>query len=149
MSAPYPLRRWLPATLLTTLVLAACGARASLDETVVDQITPNEGGTDASELETSVDASGDGNTSESGTDSGRPAFDGGPIVNCGTCVAQSCGQQLLTCIESTTCRTALQCVVTTCLTGGTPDPSCAEGCANGDITVLGQLIGAFTCILET
>ena len=44
----------------------------------------------------------------------------GPFVNCRSCVGQSCGPQVLTCVISTTCRTALQCVVTTCLSGGTP-----------------------------
>ena len=59
------------------------------------------------------------------------SFDGGPVVDCVSCVGQSCGSQLLTCVISTTCRTALQCVVTTCLSGGAPDLTCVETCTNG------------------
>ncbi|HEY6461845.1 MAG TPA: hypothetical protein VIY73_16885 [Polyangiaceae bacterium] len=145
-------RRLAPAALVAGL-LVACGARGPLDITVIEQ-GPADADVDAPGVDAGIDASetgtGDGSLDAADApDEGAPGFDGGPIVNCGSCVIQNCGSQLLTCIQSTTCRTALQCVVTTCLSGGTPDPTCVLGCANGDATALGDLVGAFECVIGT
>jgi hypothetical protein len=143
-------RRFVPAAFVAGL-LVACGARGPLDITVVEETA--EGGGDAAVLEAGpdvVDASDGGEGGDAPDDRvGPPGFDAGPIVNCGQCVVQSCGQQFLTCLTDTNCRTALQCVVTTCLSGGTPDPTCVLGCANGDATTLADLVGAFECVIGT
>jgi hypothetical protein len=150
MSLPFLPGRAATAVVVSALVfVAACGSRGPLDVEIVEE-GPGDGATvDAVTVEAAVDsaADADGGAVDAPEDRGRPGFDGGPIVNCGACVAQSCGQQFLTCLSSAPCRTALQCVVTTCLSGGTPDPACVGTCTQGDQTVLGQLIGAFTCII--
>lgn len=145
MSATSFLRRGVPAALFTGLVLVACGARGPLDVTVIEEVPTPEGGATLDAPVDVVDATDATDASEEEA-AGR---DAGALVNCGTCVAQSCGQELLTCITSTACRTALQCVVTMCLTGGTPDFTCINSCTNGDNTALAQLVGAFTCIIQT
>jgi hypothetical protein len=149
MAVAHPLRHAVPAALLTSFVLVACGARGPLDITVVEIVEGPEGGVDVA-VEAAADAAEAGDA-DSAADVApeTQGFDGGPLVNCGSCVLQSCGTQLLSCIESTPCLTALQCVATTCLSGGVPDPTCVEGCANGDATVLGDLLGAFACIVGT
>ncbi|HEY3819731.1 MAG TPA: hypothetical protein VGL81_21330 [Polyangiaceae bacterium] len=149
MPASHPLRHGLPAALFATFLLVACGARGPLDIDVIEIVEGPEGGADVA-VEASADAA-DASDSGDAADAAEETqgFDGGPIVNCGSCVVQSCGQQLLTCLTSTTCRTALQCVVTMCISGGAPDISCVTGCANGDATALGDLLGAFGCIVET
>ena len=146
MSATHFLRRGVPAALFTGLVLVACGARGPLDITVIQEVPDAARAarrwTHRSTWWTRRDATDASEEEAAGRDAGA-------LVNCGTCVAQSCGQQLLTCITSTACRTALQCVVTTCLTGGTPDFTCINSCTMGDNTALAQLVGAFTCIIQT
>ena len=147
MAATSPLRRAAPAALVTAFVLVACGARGPLDVTVIEVVEGPEGGADVG-----VDAAADAtDASEAATDSApeTQGFDAGPLVNCGTCVYQSCGTQLISCLTSTSCRTTLQCVVTMCISGGVPDITCVTTCANGDATALGDVLGAFACIVQT
>lgn len=146
MAVSYLSRGLFPATVIAVLAVA-CGARGPLDIIVVEEAPDAD--VDAAVDVSVVDAADASDAHDAAEEEGGGGFDGGPIVNCGSCVVQSCGTQLLTCIESTTCRTALQCVVTTCLSGGTPDITCIGTCAGSDPTTLADLIGAFTCIIET
>ena len=151
MAVSFLFRRIAPA-LVPGVLLVACGARGPLDITVIEE-APGDGGSDGALVEASVDASDAGDGGESARDAEEQeaaGFDGGPLVNCATCVGESCGQQLITCVTDTNCLNALQCVATTCIgSGGLPDPTCIETCTNGDSTALGDLIGAFTCILTS
>jgi hypothetical protein len=141
------LRRAFPAALVVGFVFVACGARGPLDVTVIEIVEGPEGGADVA-LDAATDAmdAGDAPTDAVAETQG---FDGGPLVNCGTCVYQSCGTQLISCLTSTSCRTTLQCVVTTCISGGVPDITCVTTCADGDATALGEVLGAFACIVQT
>lgn len=148
MAVQYLSRGLFPATLIAGLAVA-CGARGPLDITVIEVAPDAEVDAPATDASTDAADAQDATEDEGG---GPGGFDAGPIVNCGSCVAGSCGPQLLACIESTGCRDALQCVVTTCLSGGTPSITCIEGCASSDggsASTLPELIGAFTCIVES
>lgn len=143
-------RRALASTLasaLAALAVLACGSRGPLDIEVIE-INGVDGATvDGAEL--------DGATHDGSADSapdvvsdGR-ADGGNPLVNCGQCLAQSCGQQVLACITDTNCRGVLQCVAQMCLGGGGTgglNPQCALGCAGGDFTKLSGVIALFTCV---
>ena len=154
MASPFLLRRFLVGTsLAAATVVSACGSRGPLDIIVVEQ-SASDASTDVraeSAVEASSEAS-DGPTDaiadvvDAAPDTAMPP-DGGALLNCGTCLVQTCGTQLLTCVTSTTCTAALQCVVTTCLTGGTPDITCLGGCTNGDATTQQQLLSVLGCIL--
>jgi predicted small lipoprotein YifL len=149
MPSPTCLRGLFPSALVASLFLAACGARGPLDITVIQEVEGPEASTDAAVVEASTDAADASDAAEAGKEGGTFGIDGGPLINCGECVAQSCGSQVLTCIESPNCLSAIQCAVTTCLSGGSLDPSCIEGCANGDLSALGDLVGTFTCVIGT
>jgi hypothetical protein len=62
---------------------------------------------------------------------------------------QNCSTQLLTCITSSGCTTALQCVASMCLTGGTPNLQCLGSCTNGDQTTETQLLSVIGCLIGT
>src|SRR5579885_3481138 len=109
MSLPFLPRRAIPAAAVVALAFVACGARGPLDVEIVQE-TPADAAVEANVVEAGVDAADATDAADAPDETGRPGFDGGPLVNCGQCIAQSCGQQLLTCITSAACRTALQCV---------------------------------------
>jgi len=149
-------RRALVGTLLAGAALAcACGARGPLDITVIEVA--------ASDAAVTADVQTDTSSPDALPDAAREAMpdvleaaadtamgmDGGPLVNCGTCVAQSCGNQLLTCITAPGCTAALQCVATTCVTGGVPNLSCVTGCTMGNTTTESQLLSVFGCVIGT
>lgn len=158
MSSPHPLplaRLVAGASLATAALVCACGSRGPLDITVVEETPATDASIDV-RAEASVDA-GEGGDSpadapldvlEASPDTSMP-FDGGPLVNCGSCLVQSCGTQLLTCITSSGCLTALQCVASMCLTGGTPNIACLAGCTNGDQTTETDLLSVLGCVIGT
>ena len=71
------------------------------------------------------------------------------VVACGACVAQSCGQELLTCVASAGCRAVLQCVATTCVSGGLPDPSCLAGCSSDSAAAQSDAVASLVCIVTS
>ena len=166
---PGPMKRstWLRSAftvLPAGIVMAACGSRGPLDDDVEVVYLVADAGQDvtaAADVGAGADTGGGTPDSSSSTDAqadtGRrmppPGMDGGiididtgiPVLNCGLCVVQQCGSQVLGCIESPTCQTTLQCVATMCLAGGTPSPTCILQCG-GDAATLLQLVQIFTCI---
>jgi hypothetical protein len=133
------------------LLLVACGARGPLEDVqVVDVlVTPDgapanttsgtgstsDGGGNSSSSE---DAGGPGTGPGSGSSSGGTGFPGipglsddGGIVSCLTCVGSQCTSQIEACVTDTSCASSLQCIVTTCLAGGTGGGgvSCFTNCA--------------------
>jgi hypothetical protein len=156
MASPSLLRRFLLGTSLAIAALvSACGARGPLDIIVVEESAPDA----SAEAGAHVDAAGEASSeagdapSEAKTDAIEAAVDSStgadanPIVACGTCLAQTCGTQLLTCVTSSGCIAALQCVATMCLTGGTPDIQCLGNCTNGDAMTQQQLLSVLGCVL--
>ncbi len=153
MASPFLLRRFLVGTSLGAAALvSACGARGPLDIIVVEEVADAsvdahaEASKDASKEASDGPTDAPGDVQDATPDTSMP-FDGGPLFNCGTCLVQTCGTQLLTCITSPACTTALQCVTTTCLTSGTPDISCLTGCTGGDATTQMQLLSVIGCII--
>jgi hypothetical protein len=149
------LRRAVAASLpACAVLLVACGARGPLDTTIIEVVVsdatvdaPVEAGPDggdaaADALDAPVDSPADAVDAAPDVAMGP---DGGPILDCLTCLEQTCGTQILTCLTSTTCRTALQCSGA-CLTGGTPNIPCIENCTMGNATTEEQLLGLFGCI---
>ena len=142
------------ALLAGAALVCACGARGPLDIIVVE-VGPSDASMTA---DVQVDAS-----SEDAPEAAREAMpdvleatgdtsmgmDGGPLGNCGTCVAQNCGNQLVACITAPGCTTALQCVATMCLTGGMPNLQCVTGCTMGNTTTESQLLSVFGCVIGT
>jgi len=130
---------------LGALAVAACGSRGPLDLDVgaID--------VDASATVDASDANADVAISDAPADAPvETGPDGNPLVNCGQCLAQQCGQQILMCLTDTTCRTTLQCVAQMCLGGGGGglNPQCALGCAGGDPGKLGGILALFTCVTQ-
>lgn len=135
-------------------VVCACGARGPLDIIVVE-----EGARDASVDGRDVEASSDAQDARVDGESDALAdvidampdvsmgFDGGPLLNCGSCLVQNCSNQLITCVTSTGCTMALQCVTGMCLQGGTPNFQCIQGCTGGNATTQQQLLGVLGCVI--
>jgi hypothetical protein len=143
-----------------TLALGGCGARGPLDaDDLATNVTANP---DAADPQGSGVGSGGGpDAGPGGGPGGNPGRPGGPgaggpggpdgggiggIIACGTCVAKSCQAPILSCLQSTACRTAFQCVASKCLTSGTPNPACLLGCASGDPSGALGVISILTCL---
>jgi hypothetical protein len=129
------------AVVASPALLAACGARGPLEVTSVRE--PEGGAAPAGDdaQASPVDA---GAVPEAQAEGG--GFDGGPLLSCGTCLAQHCGMQLYACLASATCRTTLECAATKCLSGGAPNLGCVLTCSNGDPASLTPLVGLFGCV---
>jgi predicted small lipoprotein YifL len=127
------------------IAVAACGSRGPLDLDVGAVDVDASATVDASDA--NVDAIAVDAPEDQAVETGP---DGNPLVNCGQCLAQMCGQQILACLTDTTCRTTLQCVAQMCLGGGGGglDPQCALSCAGGDPGKLGGLLALFTCVTQ-
>lgn len=151
MAPHFLARRALVGTALAAAALVcACGARGPLDITVVVE-TPDTGADVAVPLDAASDAAdappeATADVLEASPDTSMGP-DGGPLVNCGSCIANTCGTQVVACVTSSTCATALQCTATMCLTGGTPNIQCVLGCTNGDAMTQQQLLSVFGCVL--
>jgi hypothetical protein len=143
-----PRRMAWAALLAVPTLVAACGARGPLDIVVVEGQEADAGaGVDAAATVDASEVAPEASPPEAG---GPPGFDAGGLINCGTCLYESCGAQVLACITSNTCLTTAQCAVTMCFAGGMPDPLCIlQKCANGDPQALSSLIGVFTCVAVT
>ena len=135
----------LAASLVVSLV--ACGSRGPLDIEVIEYNGVSGATVDGADLDgAGVDGGLHGDAKSDAAGDAR-AEGGNPLVNCGQCVAQNCGTQVLTCITDTACRTTLQCVVTMCLGGtGGVNIQCAVACGGGDIGKLGPILAVFSCI---
>ena len=159
MALPHPrrplVRLLVGASLIGAALVCACGSRGPLDVTIVEEAPATDASVDA-RAEAGHDASDGGGDAvstdalvdalEAAADTSMP-FDAGILPDCAICLAQSCGSQLLTCITSSGCTTALQCVASMCLTGGTPNLQCFAGCTNGDQTTEMQLLGLLGCVI--
>ena len=153
MGISLALRRALvSAAFVAPVLVVACGARGPLDIEVIREVA--DAGTSADVM---LDVPGE-TTDVSAHDVLADVIDaapeamgpdGGPLVNCGSCIAQNCGQQVITCIMSTSCRTALQCVVQSCLTGGMPSLQCLGGCTGSDPTTQQDVLMVLGCIIGT
>jgi hypothetical protein len=156
MAFSFARRALLGSTLAAATIVCACGARGPLDIIVVEQL-PADASVDVAtrDIEASVEATADvqadglADGPASAMDAAPEAmgFDGGILVNCGSCLVQSCGNDVLTCVTSQGCITALQCVATGCLTGGTPNFGCIQGCTNGNSTTEQQLLTLVGCVI--
>lgn len=128
------------------LLVAACGSRGPLD---IGLIYGADGG-DASVVDATPDvaqeATVDAPVDAPAEASGDGAVDGG-VLACGSCIAQNCGADIVTCVTNMACRTALTCVAQKCLMGGMPDPQCIGTCTNNDPMQLAQLFAIFQCVI--
>ena len=119
--------------------VGACGSRGPLDIEIVG--TSADAGLDAAVPLT--DAADDVAPPDAApADAGHEAS----LIDCGTCLAQQCGPQILKCVQSTTCRTTLQCAVQQCFAGGNTSPACLLQCTDGNPAGLIPLIGIVTCV---
>ncbi|MBX3206122.1 MAG: hypothetical protein KF764_13715 [Labilithrix sp.] len=118
------------------VALGGCGSRGPLDEAT--NVTLDA----APEAEPApVDAAPDADPPV--RDAGREA---GPVA-CGICVLTTCGDTILSCIQSEGCRAVFQCVASTCLGGGGGlDPLCLFQCAGQDPTGALGVLSVFQCI---
>src|SRR5689334_16270368 len=88
-----------------TILLGACGSRGPLDDT--SWFPANGTGDDAS-VDSSDDALANADSSDASADvtdaaQAADAHEGG-IAQCGLCVAQQCGSDVLQCLTDSTCR---------------------------------------------
>jgi predicted small lipoprotein YifL len=111
----------------------ACGARGPLDD------TPRDAGHDAAPA---------ASAEPPGLDAGPEAGAAGPLA-CGRCLARECGSSVVACVQAPACRTTVQCAVTTCLAGGSPDLSCVIGCASGSSDGAIAALSVFDCATRT
>jgi hypothetical protein len=111
----------------------ACGARGPLDD------TPRDTGQDAAPV---------ARAEPPGIDAGPEAGVAGPLA-CGRCLTRECGSSVVACVQAAACRTTVQCVVTTCLAGGSPDLSCVIGCASGSSDGAIAALSVFDCATRT
>ena len=123
----------------THAILAACGSRGPLD----DDGPLDAGAADvlAADVTPIIDASP---PPPDGPVDARP--DAGNILSCGTCLFGQCSQGILKCVQTPACQKTLQCVLTTCVSGGSPDPACLFKCASGDVGSTLALLQIFTCV---
>ncbi len=135
-------RRALWLALVPAATFIACGSRGPLD----DEIAPNVVDAGTADVVTIDQDAG-------AQDSGQPdtGFDAGQgPLQCAQCVGQTCGTDIATCLQDTTCRSVLQCIGTTCFGGGGGgiDPSCITGCTGGGGPGVGEALGVFQCIMN-
>ena len=131
------------------VLVVACGARGPLDDDgplVSADAATTDGPTSLTDADL-PDASIDGPSLRDAEPDA--ASEGGSIIDCGQCVIGTCGTSILMCLQSTGCRTTLQCVATTCLSGGTPDLACVVGCAAGDLSGALEIFQVFQCVTGT
>ncbi|MGH7327349.1 MAG: hypothetical protein ACREJX_03260 [Polyangiaceae bacterium] len=127
--------------LVPVATFVACGSRGPLD----DDITPivvDSGVADVVAVDQDAPVV-DSGPPDTGFDAGQ-----GPI-QCAQCVGQTCGTDIATCLQDTSCRDVFQCVITTCIGGGGGggiDPSCLTGCTGGGGPGVGEALGVFQCI---
>ncbi|HEX8796585.1 MAG TPA: hypothetical protein VF765_36795 [Polyangiaceae bacterium] len=148
-------RALVSAAFVMPVLVVACGSRGPLDIEVIREVPDSGASADVVldvPAETTDVASHDALADVVDAEPEAMGPDAGPIPACVQCLTQSCGQQLITCVTSTGCRTALQCVVQMCLTGGTPDIQCLGNCTGSDpatqqqvLTVIGCIIGCPQC----
>ena len=120
-----------------TAALGGCGSRGPLDEAT--SVTLDA----APEAEAIVDATVE-ETDALTPDAARR--DAGPVA-CGLCVIGSCGDMLLSCIQSEGCRGVFQCVATECLAGGGGvNPLCLFQCAGDDPAGALAVLSVFQCV---
>ena len=121
---------------------AACGSRGPLDDDA-----PLDGSTSTADVGT-ADVGTDDATAPT-PDAPEPVKDaapeGGSIIGCGTCLVGQCSQGILACVQDAACQKTFQCVVTTCLSSGTPDPACLFKCA-GDVQGALKIFTIFQCV---
>jgi hypothetical protein len=123
-------------------VVAACGARGPLDDDgpLDGASNADVGAVDAAVADTSPE------TPDAPIGPVDAAPEGGSIIGCGTCLVGQCSQGILACVQDPGCQKTLQCVVTTCLSSGTPDPTCLFTCASGDVQGALKIFNIFTCV---
>lgn len=124
------------------LAAPACGSRGPLDDGVIvvaaADAAPEADLSDAGPAE-------DAAPEAAAVDAGREAG----ILDCGICLVQQCQQPIVSCIGSTDCRAAFQCVIQTCLSGGGGlDPTCLLGCASKSSQGALQVLQIFTCVTQ-
>ena len=121
----------------TLVALGGCGSRGPLDEAtnVVLDAAPEA---EPEPIDAGVEAEAPVR------DASREA---GPVA-CGICVLTTCGDKILACIQSDSCRAVFQCVSTTCLggSGGGLNPLCLFQCAGADPAGALAVLGVFQCI---
>ncbi len=122
-------------------IVAACGSRGPLDDD-----GPLDAGTAADVMTADVSAIVDSSPPppDAPVDAGQDG--GGNIIACGTCLIGQCSQGILKCVQTPACQKTLQCVATTCLSGGSPDPACLFKCASGDVSGALQIFQIFQCV---
>jgi hypothetical protein len=126
-----------------TVALGGCGARGPLDADDLATNVTADAGTDPSNS-ASGDAGPDAPTSSPGTEPPDAGHDAS-VLQCGACVATSCGSKILACVQSAGCRAAVQCVVTKCLKGSV-DPVCLFGCGGSDPSAALAALDIFQCV---
>jgi hypothetical protein len=138
------------AVCLALVFAAACGSRGPLDIGLIYGADGGDGSiADAAPDVANADASSDSPAGDAAGDAaGDGAVDAGPLA-CAACIAQNCGADVLGCVTSTTCRTALTCVAQKCLNGGNLDPQCLGMCTNNDPMQLAQLFAIFQCVITS
>jgi hypothetical protein len=130
------------ATILGVAVIAACGARGPLDDDgpLGGAANADAGTVDAATADTSPEMP------DAPVTPVDAAPEGGSIVGCGTCLIGQCSQGILACVQDPACQKTFQCVVTTCLSSGSPDPACLFTCASGDVQGALKIFNIFTCV---
>jgi predicted small lipoprotein YifL len=119
------------------LFVSACGSRGPLEyEIVVNNVA--DAATDATE-DALFDAAADARLDA------RPEATPS-LIDCGTCITQKCGQNILTCIQNPGCQQIFQCVAQKCFGAGAPDTTCIFNCAQGDLKAAAQVLTIFSCI---
>jgi hypothetical protein len=122
----------------------ACGARGPLDDTIVyvtDSGETPDAETDGQTRDAPVDAAPD-----VVVDAGHDAT----IIDCASCIFNSCSTEIAACITSPPCQQTVQCIATTCGGGtGGLDPSCLFKCASGSAQGGLQVLQIFQCITGT
>lgn len=131
----------MPILVLASLCIAACGARGPLDDDPLDAGTT----VDAAPVEL-VDAAPPVPEAAPLVDAGP---EGGSIIACGSCLVGKCSQGILQCVQDTACRATFQCVVTGCVSGGSPDPACLFKCASGDPKAALKIFSILECVTAT
>jgi hypothetical protein len=122
---------------------AACGSRGPLDDDA-----PLDGGATTADVGTAE--VGPDDATPPTPDAPEPVKDAAPeagsIIGCGTCLIGQCSQGILACVQDAACQKTFQCVVTTCVSSGTPDPACLFKCASGDVQGALKIFTIFQCV---
>lgn len=70
-------------------------------------------------------------------------------LECVQCIQEKCGDKVSECLSDSVCVKGIQCSITKCMSGGSPDVTCMLECFDGDYMAVLKALSVLTCVSQT